>query len=211
MPVSDWSLLLARVGDILNRTDIAPHFPAAVAMTESRLRRLLRSRTVGPVAITLAGATAPLPADCDIVRSLTIPSGPFARSLTITTPSRLAEIRGAEADAPGFPLVAAVIDGVLHLAPTPNQAYAAQLTYYRTVPSLTATGPTATNWLLQSAPDVYVYGVLAELHDYLMDPEAQARSDARFRQAVAELNVQLGRIEYGAVPLGDGAQPEYVF
>lgn len=211
MPVSDWSLLLARVGDILNRTDIAPHFPAAVAMTESRLRRLLRARTLGPVPLSITGAVVPLPADCDIVRSVTIPSGPYARSITISTPSRLAEIRGAEGDQPGFPWVAAVIDGALHFAPTPDQTYAAQLTYYRTVPALTPTGPTSTNWVLTSAPDVYVYGVLAELHEYLMDPDAQARTDARFRQAVSELNLQLDRIEYGAVPLGDGAQPEYVF
>lgn len=208
MSVTDWASLQARVADLTNRTDLTPHMAAAVQMTEARLRRVLRARTVGPVAITLDADTVALPADCETLRSLTLVGGVFARPIPITSPAMLAEVRGDE-PTPGVPMIAAVIDGSLHLAPTPSQAYAASITYYRTVPALTDATPT--NWLLTLAPDVYVYGMLAEMYEYLMDPDAQARADARFRASVAELNVQLGRIEYGATPLGDAASPEYVF
>ncbi len=55
--------------------------------------------------------------------------------------------------------------------------------YEQKVPALVA-GTTETNWLLDNNPEVYVFGLLVELYSFVKDAEAAQLWDARFTNAL---------------------------
>lgn len=59
--------------------------------------------------------------------------------------------------------------------------------YYKKVDALTSGSPT--NWLLTLAPDLYLWGCLAEDFYFQMDEQRATFYDTRFNQLMAELNV----------------------
>jgi hypothetical protein len=58
----------------------------------------------------------------------------------------------------GTPVVYAIADGQIHLAPTPSTDYAEiEIIYYARIPPLAENG---SNWLLVKHPDLYLFGSL---------------------------------------------------
>ena len=59
--------------------------------------------------------------------------------------------------------------------------YKRQLRYYQKIPALTNAKPT--NWLLQDAPDVYLYASLVESERFLRSPEGVLAWETMLTQA----------------------------
>ena len=68
---------------------------------------------------------------------------------------------------------------------------------------------TDTNWLLDDSPDVYVYGMLLNFSQYMVEDERVSMWDASFMTAMKEMERARERREYGGVPLE--ASNEYTF
>jgi hypothetical protein len=212
--------LWAAVSAMLNRADLDSFMPVAHALTESVLRRELRARTIGPVLLILNGAEVVLPVECAEVRSLSIPgtSAIGGGPLSLTTPSVIALHRARSQNIPGIPTLYAVVHGVtvnpsggvsqkLLLAPAPNTAIEASILYYQGVPSLSDSS--SSNWLLETAPDAYFYGLLVQFAEFLKEDDRIARWGQAFSGVIEQLNQQRAREEYGAAP--QRAYNEYAF
>lgn len=77
----------------------------------------------------------------------------------------------------------------LHLGPTPDAAYTLRVLYYARIPPLmTDTAPERTyesNWLLELAPELYLYGALLEAEPFLHNDKRVGLWQERFDRAVA--------------------------
>lgn len=60
-----------------------------------------------------------------------------------------------------------------------------QMVYYQSLPNLTSND--ATNWLAESSPDVYIFGILVEISSFVKDAEAKAIWDERFKEALSSI------------------------
>lgn len=111
------------------------------------------------------------------------PSGLPVRLLQASTWDGIKEIYPF--DTQGEPAQWAVSANKFLLGPTPDDVYALELAYYREIPNLTANAPT--NWLLADYPAVYLYGVLVQASNVLVDPTRAALWNTASERAVARL------------------------
>ena len=88
----------------------------------------------------------------------------------------------------GFPRYYAHFDvDNLILAPTPDQAYTAELHYYYRPPSITQTSD-GTSWLGTNAPDVLLYACLVEAYTYMKgEVDMLQLYQQRFAEGIARL------------------------
>jgi len=201
MALDTYADLVAAVGSWLNRADLADVVPQCVTLAEASVRRTLRVRTIGPQTFGTIDALTPtltLPAECQEVRDLAIVD-PFSFAIGIVSPAQLIDRRGKYQNANGVPMIAAVAGTQVRFSPTPDRAYVVNIAYFQKLPDLTAAAPT--NWLLSSAPDVYLYGVLMHMAPYLMEDERIGVWSSAFNKALLELERQRDMDEYGAGPL----------
>ena len=80
----------------------------------------------------------------------------------------------------------------LIVAPTPDLAYEIELWYNKTPDHLSST--TTTTWLSTNAPEVLIYGTVAEAFSYLKNPPYVQLYEQKYAQAVQNLaQTQMGR------------------
>jgi len=93
----------------------------------------------------------------------------------------------------GIPLFWANWDATnLILAPTPDQTYTIEMWYNETPERLSNTN--TTTFLSTDAPEVLLYGVLAEAYSYLKNPQDMQLYDQKFQQALGlYAQEQMGR------------------
>lgn len=152
---------------VLGTVEAEQQIPAAVRLAEAEMSRRVRCRQmVGRAEIDISAAYETLPADFGGIRSLELGSNPSV-TLEYVEPDRLSALKGIHT-ASGAPIYYSILGAELRLVPTPNTSYpASQLTYWKTIPALTADG--STNWLLDAWPDAYLYGALKHLGRILND------------------------------------------
>lgn len=79
-----------------------------------------------------------------------------------------------------------VIDGaVVRFGPAPASDYPYTLRYYQRIPALSASQ--TTNWLLEDAPDVYLYACMVEAERFLRNPAGVAAWGAQLAEARSSL------------------------
>ena len=77
-------------------------------------------------------------------------------------------------------------------APTPDATYTIELWYNKTPDHLSST--TTTTWLSNNAPEILIYGTVAEAFSYLKNPQYVQLYQQMYSQAVQGLSVtQMGR------------------
>jgi hypothetical protein len=197
MALSTRSDLETTLADWINRGDLGTVIPVAIALTEAKIARILR-RSTTRTTLSIAGRVVTLPADCAELRSIRLVTGSphLDRPITIVTPEVLAETAANWGNATGRPERAAIVGGEILFAPTPQETYTAEITYYEKLTPLT--DATSTNTVLVDAPDVYLYGTLAELELYLQHDERFPLWKAQAREAMTELEKQKTNQEFGA-------------
>tara|TARA_B100001287_G_scaffold66892_1_gene54698 strand:- start:8065 stop:8709 length:645 start_codon:yes stop_codon:yes gene_type:complete len=83
----------------------------------------------------------------------------------------------------------------LILAPTPNQAYSAELHYYYRPQSITASS-SGTSWFGDNAPDTLLYGSLVEAYTFMKgEPTVIQLYEKRFVEAVTRLKIYAEGVE----------------
>jgi hypothetical protein len=160
---------LARPGDPL----VEPAVPDMIRLFEVEASRRLKLAGGENIAALDAAGTGwvILPANCMQVRTVSIGGAP----LLFVPPEQLP----GEA---GIPSCYTIIGRTLFLGPAPNGAALVDLVFQSGVPPLSDASPT--NWLLDSAPDAYLFGSLVEAEVYIgEDQRAQGwlvRREAAF-------------------------------
>ena len=198
MALSTFTELKAALADWLDRTDLTSQIVDFITLAEAEFNRtLLVPEREDAVTSSASSATITLPTDFYALRSIYIDSDPkvFLQQMSF------AELRTTySASATGKPQNFALQSGnELVLAPSPDATYSLILNYYKTIPALS--GSVATNWLLTSHPDIYLFGSLAQAGDFLADDPRIPLWRGKLSQASAELMRQGHFKAYGGAPL----------
>lgn len=173
-PITDYASLLAALAAYLARDDLQDFAPLFVQAAEGRFNTDLRvpemQAQVAPVAVTDAGTTLPADFLDWVAVRWAPPAGSVQRPLFLTyrePDSPEVRARHRPNGAPQFYTVLAKTVRVV-----PAAAGAIELYYYQRIPALSATAPS--NWLIARAPEVYLYGTLAEAMLFQKDEKRAA-------------------------------------
>jgi hypothetical protein len=183
-----YATLLEDVSDTLDRDDIETRLPRWLKLVEARLNRLLEDPDMEATA-SLTGDGDDLPGDFGSMISIGTADGypltpmsnvEYAAVLPSSGTSRYYTIR----------------EGKVYYVPGSANP---TLVYRRTIPPLTSTDNT--NWLLERAPDLYLYGVLLQAEAWQVNTEAAAGWKAMWDEAIAELRSDGAKRKWGAGPI----------
>lgn len=197
MDFASYADLQSAIADFLGRDDLGSQIPGFIALAEAKIKRRVRRKTIF-AALDVSTESTTLPTDLAELRSLVPATGtPSAdRALTIGTLAMLADTNARRAGAAGRPQLFAVVDDQLRVAPKPDQTYTLNASYFQKLVPLSS-GNT-TNTVLDEAPDIYLYGALAEAAPYLEHDERVALWKQLFSDACDELDTVRQREETAA-------------
>ena len=188
MALANYTDLLASVASWMHRSDLTSVIPDMVVVAESRIARDLRIRrqiTAGTLTTTANTQSTALPTDFLEAENLSISSGGVNRNLEYVNVERM-DLAYPVGSGNGVPVVYTFEGASVLWGPVPDAAYTVSLYYYA---RLTALATTSTNWLLTNYPDVYLFSTLAECADYVNDKANFAKWEAKYKQAVTELQI----------------------
>lgn len=186
--ISDYASLLSDAADYSGVNDVAHVFPRLVQLAEAKFNRVLRvaeMETSGT--ITLVDGNGDLPADFLEARLVSAPDG---RGLSAWSLSELDRRYGSYG---GIPAGYSIVSNVMRVRPTSTGTI--RIDYYGRIPSLTVSNPT--NWLLQKAPDAYLYALVEEIATWKKDAEMVQAGRSLKELALRGLNLQDERARWG--------------
>lgn len=194
MSIDTYAELKATIADWLNRDDLTAAIPSFIALAEADISRSLRDwRMEKRATITIDGRYEALPTDWIETIRLQM-EGPTAR-IELAPDGGLPDMRAARSGVTGKPTHYAHTAGGLEFFPDPDATYEAELVYFGRVPTLSDAAPT--NWLLTAAPDVYIYGALAQSAPYLKDDARAGLWAGLYQSAISGLNDASVRARFG--------------
>jgi hypothetical protein len=181
MTIQTYSDLQTAIANWIARADLATNIPDFIALFESAASRRLRLRQQESIAtLTPSSGVATLPADYLAWRRVTW-SGQFPRELEYVHPSYLHALYPTLPA--GTPRLFTIEGGTLTVAPASDTALT--FDYFQKLPALSST--TTSNWLLAAAPDLYLFGALAEAHGFVKDTESLALWKSRRDELLGEI------------------------
>lgn len=189
MALATYSDLKTAIAAWLVRDDLTTRIPDFVTLTEARINRELRCREmVSQATGTISTSTLGVPDD--FIETVVLSLDTTSDAPLEYRPPEDSQLRNAGATS-GQPRWFSVVGGSFYFYPAPDGSYTYTLDYYATVPALSDT--TTTNWLLEKAPDLYLFGALKEGSAAILEPEAEAAWDAKFRTAMSSLHAAEAR------------------
>ena len=167
MALTTYNELKTSIGDWLNRSDLTTAIPDFISLAEAQIERTLRTRQM----IVRANASfdaqyGAVPSDFLEVKSLKLTSTNPQTPLSFLSIDAL-DNEMTKYTASGKPKFFGVVGGQFRIVPTPDANYTTELTYYAKLTKLSTS--VASNWLLSSSPDIYLYGSLLQAAPYLQD------------------------------------------
>jgi len=167
MAITTYDELKTSITGWLNRDDLASVVPDFITLAESSINRDLRHyKMVQRSNATLDSRYVQVPDDWLETIRFSITSGTTFR-VNAASIDDLIQSRQDGRDQSGRPRLYANVGNEIEVWPTPDTEYQMQLMYYGKTPELSSTN--SYNWLLQDAPDVYLYGALVQSAPYLND------------------------------------------
>ena len=199
MAFTSYSTLKTAIANYLARTDLDDKIPDFVRLAEERLRRDLRIRQMLKVATadtTAEDATVSLPSDFLAMKDIHIDTTPV-RVLQFQNTSNF--FRNARTTETGVPTMYTLLGSEFQFAPKPDSAYTLRMVYYYKPDFLSDSN--SSNLFLTTAPDLLLYGALAEAEPYLMNDERLATWSALYDRGLASLRASDDDGEYPSSPM----------
>lgn len=190
---------LAREGD----ATLTARVPTFIQLLEAKMNRSLfvRQMEQRSTAIVNLSSTEPefisLPTDFQSMRSVRLSSVTGKPCLEFKSGVQMDEYRFGTSNVTGQPRYFSVMGSELELAPTPDAAYTIEMVYRKNIPALSSN---STNWLLDLAPDLYLYGALLEAAPY-------TKNDARIQVWAAGLSAALDALNAANISAAFNAGP----
>ena len=183
------------ISEFLMRTDLDPIIPQFIQLAEAQFNRDIRHWRMEARATTEQGAGdeyVQVPGDwLETIRMHVIGGG--TTPLKLISRAAMADIRSKNLDQTGRPQYYTHVDSQFRLYPTPDDGYDIELLYTTKIPALATNGQ---NWLLEYAPDVYLYGSLIHSAPYLQEDPRTATWAQLYSAAVARLNDESDKARY---------------
>lgn len=188
MALDSYTNLKASVADWLNRGDLAAVIPDYIAMAEAQIgRRLVKDGPVremmGRSDATIATEFVALPTDFLGARAFYL--GANYLPLEYVDPEEIVRRKTLYPSVSGDPQVYSVVGGQFQFWPWSAGTFTGELTYWKRIPALS--GSNATNWLLTTHPDAYLYGSLLQAAPYLREDDRVAVWEAAFGTILADI------------------------
>lgn len=193
MSLATYSDLKTAIGDWLDRDDLATRSVDFIRLAEVRLNRLLEDPDMEQISTATADSeTTALPSDFGSMISLSDGVGRPLMAMGSV------EFAGFDRTISGEPRYYTIEDGSISFAPS-NSTAAIRMVYRRTIPALSDSN--TTNWLLDRAPDVYLYGSLVQASAFLAEDDRLSLWKSAFDEAIAELRSDGAKRKWGAGPI----------
>ena len=177
------------IANRLGRNSLANMLGEFVMLGESRIYNGWRDIEVSvdplrirPMLATETQSLAALPAGFLSVDRLTVPDGSGrSPALQYLTPAEFSElIPGGD-----IPRYYTIADGLIQVEGGEPDTFT--LSYYRRL--LTLSGDDDTNWVLQNAPQIYLYSALIEAYQHIKDDARLVTAARQYAAAVNALSV----------------------
>ena len=195
MAISNYTNLKTTIADFLNRDDLTSVIPTFIQLGEAQMNRDIRhwemeARSSGQQ--SQGDQYMQLPADwLETIRFHLTSQGTDA--VELASMASIADKRAQVDDQAGRPRFYSHVRGEFELFPTPDEDTDFELLYYQKIPALGDSN--ASNWLLEYAPDIYLYGSLAHSAPYLQEDARIAVWAQMYAAAVSQLNSQSERVK----------------
>lgn len=196
MTIASYSDLKGAVANWLARGDLTARIPEFITLAEAKLNRDLRyfgMEKRSSISVNLSSSEPQyisLPDDFQSAIRISLPDEtgkPIIEYIDQTRANELATLFSTT----GRPIYFTVFGDEMELLPVPNQAYRVEMVYRALLPALSDSN--ATNWLLDLAPDAYLYGALLEAAPFMLDDERVAIWAAGLKVAMESLNNLTGK------------------
>lgn len=187
MPLSTYAELQTSIGSFLNRTDLASAAVDFIALAEAQLNRDIKHwRMEKRATASIDGRFSAVPSD--FVSPVRFQVGTTDAPMDPISIQDMHDRRAANNDNAGTPCYYALAGDEFEFLPTPTSALTATLLYRASIPALSDSN--TSNWVLENAPDVYLYGALIHSAPYLVEDARVATWGALYSQALSQLNRQ---------------------
>ena len=188
MAITNYTNLQTEIANWLNRDDLTSVIPTFIQMAEAQFNRDIRhwkmeSRADGQQ----SGGDQWMQVPADWLETIRLHlTGSGTSALTLASRAAIADIRAKNENvSTTLPYYYSHADGQFELYPTPVEDTDFELLYYQKIPDLATN---STNWLLETAPDVYLYGALVHSSAYLQEDARIATWGQLYGAAAARLN-----------------------
>jgi len=200
MALDTYANLKSSVGDFLNRSDLATDqddgstvIEKFIALAEAEFQRRLRVRKmIARSTISVSGQYTDLSDSLTNyleLKNITLePTSGGPVVLEFKSPQAMDEFRYQRSGATGRPICFGLIGYELELGPVPDATYSVEITFYQKFTPLSDSA--TTNWILDSHPDLYLYGSLMHSSPYLMDDPRIAIWKGLMEERLQELAAQ---------------------
>ena len=193
MAFTTYDELKTEVAEFLNRDDLTDSIPSFVTLAEAQINRDVRHwKMEARSDLSLSDRYTDLPDDfLEPVRLYVTGNN---RSLNAITPDEMQDIRARNADSGDEACYYAITAGQIEIEPTQSSG-TLELYYVQSVPALSDSN--TSNWLLTRAPDVYLYGTLAQSAPFLHDDGRLIVWTTLYTNAVNALNLSSEMGKFG--------------
>lgn len=196
MAITNYGELKTAIADWLDRSDLTDRIPDFVSFASTRIHYGSSQGTMmlQPIRVRAMEVEADL---TPVAGRVTLPNDflEARRVLFLSDPAQVIELLAPELfwrmDAglsTGRPGRATIEGGDLILSPAPDTSNDIQLTYFTKFDAFVADSDT--NWLLQNAPDVYLFAALVEASIYTRDRAAADEYLIRYASSAIALTRQ---------------------
>lgn len=185
MAISNYSELQAAVANWLSRKNLDNRITEFIALCETRFHRELRVAGMekrAETVIAISTEYVQLPEDFMETRNFQLKTTPVT-ALQAMSPDVIDLRYGGTA---GKPLYYAIVGDEIQLAPVPDTDYFLEMDYWAELEGLSST--VTTNWMLENAPDIYLFGSLCEAIPFIQNDSRVPLWEQKYKMAVDALN-----------------------
>jgi len=195
MSITTYAELQSSIADWLLRDDLTSVIPTFISLAEAKFNRRIRDyRMVKRATAEVDTAYFAIPSDWQENIRFQLNTSPIT-TLEYVTPDQAAEEKRLY-NSSGRPAFFTMIGDQFQIVPAPDSTYDAELTYYAKIPALSS-GNTS-NWLLEKAPDIYLYGALMEAAPYLDDDARIQVWGGLLEQSMNAIQIESDRAKTGS-------------
>ena len=187
MALVNYSDLKTSIADWLNRSDLTATIPDFITLAETGFNKEIRNRKmIKRATATIDSQYSAVPADWLQTVDFVVEANPVV-TLEFITNEKLDKLRETYTSS-GTPKFYTIVGQELEVLPVPDSAtLTGEITYYSKIPNLTDVSPT--NWLMNSSPDIYLYGSLLQSAPYLVDDSRIPVWASMYQKLVKDLEI----------------------
>lgn len=195
MAISTYAELQSAIADFLDRDDLTSAIPTFIYAAEKQMEKEIRHpRMMRRSEGQIDSRYSPVPPTWLETIRLHISGTPSYR-LELTSLDDMLQLREQSGGGSGRPTHYAHFGENIEVYPNPDTEYDIELMYYEKLPVLSNTN--TSNWLLEVAPEAYLYGALVHSAPYLKDDARLQVWGSLYAGAVAGVNKQADQARFG--------------